>query len=141
MEAAVTKRYGFLKYAPKDAKSENLRALFLILGGFAVGIVNGFFGAGGGMLVVPLLAYVAVMPEKKAHATAIAVILPLSAVSAVIYSASGTYDTSIFLPTIIGVVAGGVIGAIFLKKSNSVALTFFFYSIMMYAGLKMLLGS
>ena len=52
--------------------------------GAACGLLNGLFGAGGGMAAVPLLK-AGGLPQKKAHATSLAVILPLAAVSAAFY--------------------------------------------------------
>ena len=50
----------------------------------AVGFLNGLFGSGGGMLAVPLLEHRG-LPPDRAHATSLAVILPLTAVSAGAY--------------------------------------------------------
>ena len=49
------------------------------------GAANGFFGAGGGLFLVPLLISWCGMEQKRAFATSVAVIFPLCAVSAVIY--------------------------------------------------------
>ena len=54
------------------------------LGGFGAGVINGLLGAGGGMVVVPLLSALGVR-GKKSHATALMVIVPLSLVSAILY--------------------------------------------------------
>ena len=51
------------------------------LGGSITGLLNGLFGSGGGMVAVPLLEHSGLEPAK-AHATSIAVILPLTALSA-----------------------------------------------------------
>jgi iron complex transport system substrate-binding protein len=56
--------------------------------GFLVGVLNGFLGAGGGMLAVPLLKKQG-LAQKQAHATAIAVIFPLTLVSAAVYVLGG----------------------------------------------------
>ena len=47
----------------------------LIAVGAITGLVNGFFGGGGGMIVVPMLTLLVNLQEKKAHATAILIIL------------------------------------------------------------------
>ena len=47
------------------------------------GAANGFFGAGGGLFLVPLLISWCGMEQKRAFATSVAVIFPLCAVSAV----------------------------------------------------------
>ena len=53
------------------------------------GAANGFFGAGGGLFLVPLLISWCGMEQKRAFATSVAVIFPLCAVSAVIYWLKG----------------------------------------------------
>ena len=51
--------------------------------GVAVGLVNGVFGAGGGMLAVPLLKKSG-LDQKQSHANAVAVILPITVISAIL---------------------------------------------------------
>ena len=101
-------------------------------------MVNGLFGAGGGMLAVPVLAFAAGLPQKKAHATAIAVILPLCVVSTVVYAVRGGFETDILLPTVLGVLAGGIAGAALLKKLSAPVLNLLFYGLMLFAGIKMM---
>lgn len=127
------------KFETRSAKSRVRQNVTLIICGLLIGLVNGCFGAGGGMLVVPVLTYFALLTEKQSHATAIAVILPLCLVSSVVYFLRGSYDTTIFAPTIIGVVIGGVLGAFALKKVSNVWLNFIFYGLMLFAGIKMLI--
>ena len=80
------------------------------LGGIGVGLLNGLLGAGGGLLTIPLLERMGVK-EKEAHATSLAVILPLSVVSGGIYLARGWVrfgDVWPFLPVgLLGAAAGG----------------------------------
>ena len=68
--------------------------------GALAGIANGFFGAGGGMVLVPLFTRWIKMEDKTAFATSLAVILPLSVVSVIIYlikgSAAGKQDVPDF---------------------------------------------
>ncbi len=91
------------------------RAKGRIFCGSAVGLANSLFGGGGGMLAVPLLQKNG-YGEKGAHATAILVILPVSALSFLVYFFRGFYDVSVLLPTAVGVTAGGVLGAKLLGK-------------------------
>ena len=56
--------------------------------GLVSGILNGLFGSGGGCIVVPAMEKFLKMDEKKSHATAIAVILVMSAVSSFSISAA-----------------------------------------------------
>ncbi|MBQ3221003.1 MAG: sulfite exporter TauE/SafE family protein [Clostridia bacterium] len=86
-----------------------------IVCGVAVGLANSLFGGGGGMLAVPILEKTGLSP-KRAHATAILVILPISLLSLALYLFRGLYDFSVFVPTALGVTAGGELGAALLGK-------------------------
>ena len=136
--AAVKNVSKFATLRPDKRKKRNV---LLFVCGAAVGAVNGLFGAGGGMLVVPVLTYVAALGERKAHATAIAVILPLCLIGAVVYAAQGGMDTCFLAPTVAGVLAGGIIGAAALKKLAAPVLDFLFYGLMLFAGIKMATGA
>lgn len=103
-----------------------------------IGVVNGLFGAGGGMLAVPCLTYIGGLDEKSAHATAIAAILPLCLVSAIVYALKGSCRNEVILPVVIGVTAGGIFGALLLKKLSSDVVSFVFYALMTFAGFKMI---
>jgi len=106
--------------------------------GLLIGAVNGLFGAGGGMIAVPLLKKTG-LTQKEAHANAIAVILPITIVSAVIYILKDTVkisDALIYLPT--GVL-GAVLGTVCLKKLSPLWLKRIFGCFMVYAGIRLLL--
>ena len=112
--------------------------LLLTLMGTIVGFINGFFGGGGGMLVVPMLIILLSLKPKEAHATAIAIILPITLISAVIYIIGGHFSFSFGLAISLGVVLGGVIGALILKKLNNKVIVKIFAIVMILAGVKML---
>lgn len=84
--------------------------------GFATGILNGLFGAGGGSVLVPLMEKFLAVEEHKAHATAIPVILIMSIVSSFLYLRRGFFDFNLWLFVSIGGLAGGFVGAKLLKK-------------------------
>ncbi len=81
--------------------------LKLALFGFLAGLCNGLFGSGGGIVAVPVLEGVAHLPTKKAHATAIALILPLTIVSIWRYSSFMSAD----FPTLVAICTGGIAGS------------------------------
>ncbi|MDE6550157.1 MAG: sulfite exporter TauE/SafE family protein [Clostridia bacterium] len=122
------------------SKKKKLTALCTIAASVAAGCVNGLFGGGGGMLVVPIFTVLLSLEVKKAHATAVAAILPMSVVSAIIYIVKGCVEWNITYSVGGGVIAGGVIGALLLKKVNNFLLSMVFYLIMIAAGVKMLIG-
>ena len=86
--------------------------------GLGTGFVNGLFGSGGGTIVVPAMERILGAEEHRAHATAIAVILPLSVLSLLIYLWRGDMSAvwQIALSASVGGLAGGVTGAKLLDK-------------------------
>ena len=121
-------------------KSKNKKFIIIasLISGVFVGFINGFFGGGGGMIVVPLLVFLLKLEEKKAHATAILCILPLSITSSIIYITKGSLNFLNLGLTTIGVVVGGIIGSFLLKKMNNKVLRIIFAVIMIIAGIKMM---
>lgn len=111
--------------------------LLLILGAF-VGFINGFLGAGGGMLLVPLIIPILKLEPKVAHATAIVIILPLCVVSGIIYAIKGSFSFEVFLPCLIGTIVGGVIGTFILSKLKNNIITAIFSVVMIIAGVIMI---
>ena len=118
---------------------EKLNKMQCVLTGAIAGILNGFFGGGGGMVVVPLLTFLLKREERKAHATAILIILPISILSGLLYAYNKTMELEITIPIVIGVTLGGVLGALLLKKLSSKWVQIIFAVVMAIAGAKMLL--
>lgn len=88
----------------------------VLLTGALAGFVNGFFGAGGGMLVVPLLIVLVGLADKQAFSSAISIILPLTIVSLVIYAKNGALDIKAALPYLLGGAGGGVLAGLWFRK-------------------------
>ncbi len=111
---------------------------FLALAGIFVGLINGFFGGGGGMIVVPLLEKMLQMPNKYSHATAIVIILPISFVSAVVYFLSGNLQTIPFVTVGSGVVLGGIVGSFALKFLPTKLIRIIFVFVMLAGGIRLM---
>ncbi|WP_026487485.1 sulfite exporter TauE/SafE family protein [Caldanaerobius polysaccharolyticus] len=109
----------------------------LITLGFITGILNGLFGSGGGTIVVPALVFLFLIEDHKAHASAIAVILPLTIISSFIYIEKGVYDIPLTIKVGLGTVLGGYIGARLLNKLSSSLLKKIFGAFMIIAALRM----
>jgi uncharacterized membrane protein YfcA len=86
-----------------------------LCGGLA-GVVNGLFGAGGGMVLVPLLRRLTDLEEKEIFACSVGIILPLSLVTLGVYFLRGGDFASQSLPYLIGGALGGIGAGILLKK-------------------------
>ncbi|HEX2938293.1 MAG TPA: sulfite exporter TauE/SafE family protein [Ruminiclostridium sp.] len=107
--------------------------------GFAAGILNGLLGAGGGMVIVPMLEKSGLEPTKS-HATSIAVIVPLCILSAAIYlfgSSLSYHDVLPFLPA--GFI-GAFVGSIVLPHIPARLLRRIFGAFMLYSSWRLLMG-
>ena len=119
----------------ESSRKENL---VTALSGVSIGFVNGLLGAGGGIIAVPILKRLG-LERKEAHANAVAVILPITLLSAALYLFKGYVslaDSFIFIP---GGLLGSLIGTYCLKKISPVWLKRIFGGFMVYAGVRLLL--
>lgn len=114
---------------------EKIRIRAAVAGGIA-GLVNGFFGGGGGMLLVPLLSRWLGLGDRKAFATSVAVILPLCILSSAIYLFRGSLELAPALPYLLGGALGGLLGGRLFKGLNMVWLRRGFALLILYAGVR-----
>lgn len=108
------------------------------LSGAAAGLVNGFFGGGGGMVLVPMLVSRCKLDQRKAFATSVAVILPLCALSSAIYFFRGGLELTAALPYLVGGLAGGYAGGKLFRGLNMDWLRRAFALLILYGGVKSL---
>ena len=108
-----------------------------VLIGVIVGLCNGLFGSGGGTVAVHVMEKFLNMDEHKSHATAIAIILPLTVVSTVIYIYKGFFDFTLSWQASLGGIVGGVIGAMLLKKISASLLRKIFGVFIIFAAVRM----
>lgn len=120
-------------------KGKLKKYFWMSLGGSFIGFLNGFFGGGGGMVCVPVLNKIAGLSEKHSHATAIAIIFPLSLISAFIYVINGYIKSLPLITVTIGSLAGGIIGAFALKILPPKWVRIIFAVIMLVGGIKLIL--
>lgn len=119
-------------------KMNKKNVVISLFAGLFVGFLSGFFGGGGGMIVVPLFVFLLGLTQKEAQATAIFTILPLTITSSIIYIIKGkvVFDNLAF--TSLGFVVGGILGAYLLKKINNKVLRVIFALLMIVAGIKII---
>jgi uncharacterized protein len=86
----------------------------LLLFGFGVGLLSGFFGIGGGFLIVPGLVLATGMALQNAIGTSLFAVTAFGAATALSYSASGMVDWRLALL----IIAGGVIGTLIGTQAN-----------------------
>ncbi|MGN0650243.1 MAG: sulfite exporter TauE/SafE family protein [Oscillospiraceae bacterium] len=101
------------------------------------GLLNGFFGSGGGVIAVPVLEHEG-CSEKDAHATSVALIFVLSLVTALFYGFNGGLNFSAAWQYIPFGAAGALCGSLFLRRINSVWLKKLFGALIIAAALRSL---
>jgi uncharacterized membrane protein YfcA len=107
--------------------------------GLITGLINGLFGSGGGTVLVPCLVFLMDVEDHKAHATAIAIILPLSILSSIIYYRYNVVDIALTGKVAVGSVLGGIVGSMLLNKLSVNVLRKFFGIVMIIAAVRMVM--
>lgn len=106
--------------------------------GALAGVANGLFGAGGGMILVPLLTRWAGLEDRRAFATAISIILPLCLVSLAVYARQGALTVA--WPYLAGGFAGGLLGGLLLRHIPAGWLHRALGLVILYGGFRLLMG-
>ena len=81
--------------------------------GLAAGILGGFFGVGGGVLIVPALVLLLNMPQHSAVGTSLGALLPpVGVLGAYEYYRHGNLDVALALYLGIGLLIGAYFGSV-----------------------------
>lgn len=129
----------FIVMQSQPQKKKHISVWWLGVIGLVIGFINGFWGGGGGMLCVPTLSSIIGLPEKKSHATAILIMLPLCVVSFIVYLFNGVFEWGTTLKVTVGFVIGGALGALLLKNLSNTVLRIIFAVIIIASGVKLLI--
>ena len=117
------------------------RVLAYTVIGLIAGVFAGFFGVGGGILIVPLLILVANVNQRQASVTSLVAIIPTSLVAASTFLVSGSVplDQTVFgLIIAIGSTATAPLGAWALRTWNTVTVRWIFITILLIAAIQVL---
>lgn len=86
------------------------------LSGAGAGAVNGLFGAGGGMVLVPMLTGFSDLEDREVFPASVSIILPICLVSLSITFDSSAMPWHLTIPYLIGSAAGGLLAGLLGKK-------------------------
>lgn len=110
--------------------------LLTTAGGLATGFFNGLLGAGGGMIAVPILSRR--LKAKEAHATCVAIILPICISSAVGYLMRGAVKIQDVAPYLLWGLPGAIAGTFLLKKLDNNIIRKIFAVFILWAGIRLI---
>lgn len=106
--------------------------------GLVVGLMTGFFGVGGGFLIVPALVLALGLPMRLAVGTSLVVIAINSASGIVAHLPTGGFDLGVALVFVVGGFVGSQLGGRLAGRVNEVALTRGFAVLVALVGLYLL---
>ena len=87
----------------------------LLITGVVGGFLSGFFGVGGGIIMVPLLMMWAKFDQRRASATSLLAIVPTSLVGALTYAANHQVDVLVAVFVSLGAIVGAPLGSKLLR--------------------------
>jgi uncharacterized membrane protein YfcA len=107
--ALALRRKGFEGDAGVSLSAKNAPGILAL--GFIAGVVSGFFGIGGGFLIVPGLIAATGMPMIYAVGSSLVSVAAFGAATSVNYALSGSVDWPLALVFVVGGAAGSLAGA------------------------------
>ena len=119
----------------KEIKSD----LKLVIVGLMAGIVNGFFGAGGGLIIVPMLKKISDSDSKIIHATTLGCVMFMCLSSSIVYLTNGIVDFKLTLFCLIGSLIGSFVATKLLKKLKNNYIDLIFSFVLIAAGISLLI--
>lgn len=108
-----------------------------IISGLCAGFLNGLLGAGGGMILVPILQKLK-FSTKECHANSIAIILPTCLVSTSIYIYNSKMSLTNIYPFLPWGILGSLLGVLFLTRLKDNLIKKIFALFMLWAAVRMI---
>jgi uncharacterized membrane protein YfcA len=108
----------------------------LLLIGLGGGVFSGVFGAGGGIILVPLLVTFARFDQRRAAATSLLAILPSTLAGSIIYLVNGEVDLVAAGVIAVGAVCGSFVGARLLLRLPVPALRWAFIALLVVVAVR-----
>jgi uncharacterized protein len=120
---------------------ENIAGLWwlLILTGLCSGFLSGLLGVGGGIIVVPILVILFLIPQKSAQGISLAVMVPLATLGVYLYwKADIKVDLRVAGFIVMGALAGTLLGTSLAARVPGDVLRKCFAVFMIIVGIQML---
>lgn len=118
-----------------------MQVTLLLLTGLAAGTLGGFFGIGGGVIIIPILVYLAGMSQHTAQGTTVAAMIPpIGLLAAIAYWKAGHVDIKAAALIALGFFIGGFIGGSIVQYLPEVPLRRGFAILLALVAIKMWIG-
>ncbi|MBD3245720.1 MAG: TSUP family transporter [Candidatus Omnitrophica bacterium] len=112
-----------------------------VTAGLAAGIASGFFGIGGGTLLIPVMVYLFGLTQHQAQGTTLALMVPpIGLLAAWRYYVEGNVNISMALCICAGFFLGGLIGAHYVQEVPDPVLKRVFGGYLLVVAVKMIIG-
>ena len=112
----------------------------LLLIGVAAGVLSGFIGIGGGLLIVPALMYFMGMSQMAAQGTSLALMLPpIGALAVMNYWKAGEIDVRAAAVMVLAFVAGGYFGSRIALSLDPLKVRLAFGLVMLFVAVRMII--
>jgi uncharacterized membrane protein YfcA len=110
-----------------------------VLLGFAVGVLSGFFGVGGGVVLIPALVLLSGVPQHLAQGVSLLFIIPTVLVGGWTHYRLGNVDTRIVLPLAAASSAAAVLASLVATTLPATTLRILFGCLLVVVGLRLAL--
>ena len=115
-----------------------MRYFYCVLAGFLAGGVTGLFGAGGGMVLVPLLSLLVRLSEEEIFPASVTIIAPICVVCLFMADPVSIPSWKEILPYLIGSCIGGVATGLFGDRIPTVWLHRILGAFILWGGIRYL---
>lgn len=119
-----------------DGSAPSLSAALVV--GILAGFLSGLFGVGGGILIVPGLALVVGMDQRRAHGTSLAAIFPIAIAGTAGFAVDGSVDWAMAGVLAGGALVGTVLGTAALRRIRAAPLRLIFAGTLVVAAVRLL---
>lgn len=109
--------------------------------GLVAGVASGFFGIGGGLVMIPAMVYFFHLTQHQAQGTSLAVLTPpLVFFAALNYYKEGNVNLYMAVFIALGFVGGAYLGAVLVHHVSDPMLKRIFGALLLIVSVKMILG-
>lgn len=115
--------------------------ILLVLAGLVAGVLGGFMGVGGGIVVIPILVYVLGTSQHTAQGTSLAFMLaPVGIFAFINYYKAGYVNVKYAIIIAVAFMVGSYFSSKWAVQMNTDTLKKVFGALIILVGIKMLLG-